>query len=63
LRGGCDWLKIFDLGASYKTFVIQKSGNLDFVNFLSLFKKFLHGKEKNKNYSFVFDDAAVVYGN
>jgi hypothetical protein len=41
-------------GASYKTFFILNSGNLDFVN--SLFRKFLHAKEKSKALYCVFDD-------
>jgi hypothetical protein len=35
-------------GASYKTFVILNSGNLDFVNFLPILRKFIHVKEKSK---------------
>jgi Ca2+-binding EF-hand superfamily protein len=44
------------LGASYKTFDILNSGNFDFVNFLSILKKFLHAKEKIKALYGVFDD-------
>jgi Ca2+-binding EF-hand superfamily protein len=44
------------LGASYKTFVILNSGTLDFVNFLSILRKFLHAKEKQKALYCVFDD-------
>jgi hypothetical protein len=42
---------------SYKNFVILNSGNLDFVKFLSIFKKILHAnRQKNKTYSFLFND-------
>jgi hypothetical protein len=44
------------LGASYKTFFILSSRNLDFVNFLSILTKFLHAKEKSKALYCVFDD-------
>jgi hypothetical protein len=67
LRVGCDWLKIFalliifniflcSLGASYKTFVILNSGNLNFWNFLSILRKFLPIKETSKALSCDFDD-------
>jgi hypothetical protein len=46
-RGGCDWLKIF---------AILNSGNLDFVNFLSILRKLLHAEEKSKALYCVFDD-------
>jgi hypothetical protein len=54
------------LGASYKTFVILNSGNSDFLNFLSILRKFLHAKEKSKALYCVFEDdniIAAVYGN
>jgi hypothetical protein len=55
------------LGAVYKTFVILNSGNLDFVNFLSILIKFLHAKEKSKAVYCVFDAMIISitarYGN
>jgi hypothetical protein len=44
------------LGATYKTFFILNSRNLDFVNFFSILIKFLHAKEKSKALYCVFDN-------
>jgi hypothetical protein len=62
----CSLFFLCSLGASYKTFVILNSGNLDSSSFLSIIRKFLHAKEKNKAHSCVFVMIiiiAAVYGN
>jgi hypothetical protein len=48
------------LGASYKTFFILNSQSLDFVNFLSILRKFLHANEKSKALYCVFDDDKII---
>jgi hypothetical protein len=54
------------LGASYKTFFILNSRNLNFVNFLSILRKLLHAKEKAKLFIVFLKMIiiiAAVYGN